>query len=177
MAQATPSVQERIEQARHRLVHRRYQSSANDLSEVPRAVIKNCGDAARGQSTRVESSTRPSFVIPKGKSDENMATDVADRVGMFRSWKRQHTQFYQLAPYLEATLTRGKKYGKSCSNGVTFSQMRIRLIGAAGRSPAGHGEISWAQAYGRRMRRFNLEVISVALIALVILIGLLSGTW
>jgi hypothetical protein len=106
-----------------------------------------------------------------------MAKDVADRVGMFRSWKREHTQFYQLAPYLEATLTRGKKYGRSWFNGVTFSQMRIRVIGAARRSPAGHGEISWAQAYGRRMRRFNLEVISVALIALVILIGLLSGTW
>jgi hypothetical protein len=96
---------------------------------------------------------------------------------MFASWKRQHTQCNQLALYLEATLTRGKKYRKSCSNGVIFSQMRIRLIGAADRNPAGHGEISWAQAYGRRMRRFNLEVISVALIALVILIELLSGAW
>ena len=55
--------------------------------------------------------------------------------------------------------------------------MRIRLIGAARRGPAGDGEISWAQAYERRMRRFNLEVISVALIALVILIELLSDTW
>jgi hypothetical protein len=31
------------------------------------------------------------------------------------------------------------------------------------------GEISWAQAYERRMRRFNLEVILLALSALTIL--------
>jgi hypothetical protein len=144
--------------------------SANDLSEVPRAVIRTV-------ATQREVSQRELNLLPHGKSDENMGKDVADRVGMFRSWKRQHTQFYQLAPYLEATLTRGKKYGRSWFNGVTFSQMRIRVIGSARRSPAGDGEISWAQAYGRRMRRFNLEVILVALIALGILIGLLSGTW
>ena len=32
-------------------------------------------------------------------------------------------------------------------------------------------EISWAQTYGRRMRRFNLEVISAALIALTLVIA------
>ena len=90
--------------------------SANDLSEVPRAVIRTV-------ATQREVSQRELNLLPHGKSDENMAKDVADRVGMFRSWKRQHTQFYQLAPYLEATLTRGKKYGRSWFNGVTFSQI------------------------------------------------------
>jgi hypothetical protein len=98
--------------------------SANDLSEVPRAVIRTV-------ATQREVSQRELNLLPHGKSDENMAKDVADRVGMFRSWKRQHTQFYQLAPYLEATLTRGKKYGRSWFNGVTFSQKRIRVIGSA----------------------------------------------
>ena len=35
--------------------------------------------------------------------------------------------------------------------------------------PVRDGEISWAQAYERRMRRFNLEVIVLALSALTIL--------
>jgi len=37
------------------------------------------------------------------------------------------------------------------------------------RIPVRDGEISWAQAYERRMRRFNLEVIVLALSALTIL--------
>ena len=36
------------------------------------------------------------------------------------------------------------------------------------RTPVSGGEISWAQLYERRMRRFNLEVILVALSALTI---------
>jgi len=55
--------------------------------------------------------------------------------------------------------------------------MRIALIGTARRSPVKDGEISWAQAYDRRMRTFNLEVILFAFIALVILTGLLSIAW
>jgi hypothetical protein len=55
--------------------------------------------------------------------------------------------------------------------------MRIALIGAAKRSSLEDGEISWAQAYEKRMRRFNLKVISLALVALVILIGFLSMDW
>jgi len=39
------------------------------------------------------------------------------------------------------------------------------------------GEISWTQAYERRMRRFNLEVVLVALIALALLIAWLFTTW
>ena len=41
-------------------------------------------------------------------------------------------------------------------------------IGAPRRIPVRDEEISWAQAYERRMRRFNLEVILVALSALTI---------
>jgi len=48
------------------------------------------------------------------------------------------------------------------------------LFGASGRTPVGGGKISWTQAYDRRMRKFNLEVVLAALIALMILItGLL----
>ena len=46
--------------------------------------------------------------------------------------------------------------------------MRTGFIGAARGSPVREGETTWAQVYERRMRRFNLEVISFALIALVI---------
>jgi hypothetical protein len=38
-------------------------------------------------------------------------------------------------------------------------------------------EISWTQAYEGRMRRFNLEVLLVALIALALLITWLFSTW
>ena len=55
--------------------------------------------------------------------------------------------------------------------------MRVALIGAVRRTPVRNGEISWAQEYERRMRRFNLEVISFALIALVILTEFLSIDW
>ena len=44
-------------------------------------------------------------------------------------------------------------------------------IGAPRRIPVRDEEISWVQAYERRMRRFNLEVIVFALSALTILIA------
>jgi hypothetical protein len=55
--------------------------------------------------------------------------------------------------------------------------MRIALNDVARPYPAGNREISWAQAYQRRMRRFNLEILSVALIALLIAIGFISIEW
>jgi hypothetical protein len=55
--------------------------------------------------------------------------------------------------------------------------MRITLIGAARRCQVRDEDISWAQAYERRMWRFNLEVISFALIALLISAGFLSIAW
>ena len=55
--------------------------------------------------------------------------------------------------------------------------MRIALIGAARRIAERGGEISWTKAYERRMRRFNLEVILFALIALVILIAFFLIAW
>jgi len=48
--------------------------------------------------------------------------------------------------------------------------MRIGLVGTTRRTSVSGGEGSWAQAYERRMRRFNLEVISAALLALALLI-------
>jgi len=44
-------------------------------------------------------------------------------------------------------------------------------IGAPRQIPVRDEEISWVQAYERRMRRFNLEVILVALSALTMLIA------
>ena len=55
--------------------------------------------------------------------------------------------------------------------------MRIALNGAARRYPARDGKLSWGQLYERRMRRFNLEIISVALIALLIVIRFISIDW
>jgi hypothetical protein len=55
--------------------------------------------------------------------------------------------------------------------------MRIELIDTARQTISRDRETSWAQAYERRMRRFNLEVISFALIALVILTQFLSIDW
>ena len=55
--------------------------------------------------------------------------------------------------------------------------MRIALNDVARPYPAGNREISWAQAYQRRMRRFNLEILSVALIALLIAIRFISIEW
>jgi hypothetical protein len=49
--------------------------------------------------------------------------------------------------------------------------MRTELIGTASRTPMRVREISWAHTYERRMRRFNLEVIFAALIALTLLIA------
>ena len=51
------------------------------------------------------------------------------------------------------------------------------LFGALGRTPALGRDISWTQAYERRMRRFNLEVVLVAMIALALLIGWGFITW
>jgi len=50
-------------------------------------------------------------------------------------------------------------------------------MGPARRTPVKGAEISWAQAYERRMRRFNLEVILVALSALTISIAWLFIAW
>jgi len=55
--------------------------------------------------------------------------------------------------------------------------MRIALNGAARRYPARDREMSWTQAYERRMRRFNLEIIAVASIALVIVFRFISIDW
>jgi hypothetical protein len=55
--------------------------------------------------------------------------------------------------------------------------MRIALNGAAKPYPTRDGEISWTQAYERRMRRFNFEIISVAFIALLIVIKFISIDW
>ena len=43
------------------------------------------------------------------------------------------------------------------------------LVGTARRTPVMGGETSWTQAYEKRMRRLNLEVIVLALSALAIL--------
>ena len=51
------------------------------------------------------------------------------------------------------------------------------LIAAARGSPVKDGEISWAQAYERRMRRFNLDVILFAFFALTLLINWLIIAW
>jgi hypothetical protein len=47
----------------------------------------------------------------------------------------------------------------------------------SGKASAGDREISWTQAYERRMRRYNLEVILAALIALMILTTGLFLAW
>ena len=52
--------------------------------------------------------------------------------------------------------------------------MRMALNVAARRYPARDGEIGWTKAYERPMRRFNLDIISVALIALVVAIRFIS---
>ena len=51
------------------------------------------------------------------------------------------------------------------------------LVGTARRTSAKGREISWAQAYEKRMRIFNLEVILGALIALTLLIGCSFTAW
>src|SRR5271166_5455001 len=68
--------------------------------------------------------------------------------------------------YLKGKVSPSKKVWESLiKQAETFSGMRIELIDTRRRTPAKVREISWAQTYGRRMRRFNLEVISAALIA------------
>jgi hypothetical protein len=42
---------------------------------------------------------------------------------------------------------------------------------AANQPPEGDEQIDWAKAYERRMRRFNMEVVLAALIALVLVIA------
>ena len=51
------------------------------------------------------------------------------------------------------------------------------LVGSVRPSSVKAREISWTKAYESRMRRFNLEVVLVALIALALLIGWLFNTW
>jgi hypothetical protein len=51
------------------------------------------------------------------------------------------------------------------------------LVGAARRPSAKGRQISWAQAYEKRMHIFNLEVILAALIALALLIGCSFTAW
>ena len=45
-----------------------------------------------------------------------------------------------------------------------------RSVAATDRPTAGAGRVDWVQAYERRMRRFNLEVVLGALIALLIVV-------
>jgi len=51
------------------------------------------------------------------------------------------------------------------------------LVDSVGRSSVKGREFSWTQRYESRMRRFNLEVVLVALMALALLIGWLFNTW
>src|SRR5271165_3007616 len=60
---------------------------------------------------------------------------------------------------------------------LVFGVKAHGLIGPARRTQVRGREINWAQAYKRRMRRFNLEVISVGLIALTISIASLLIAW
>jgi hypothetical protein len=55
--------------------------------------------------------------------------------------------------------------------------MRIAWISATRRNPVTDGEISWAQEYERRMRKFNLEVILFAVGGLAISIPWLFFGW
>ena len=50
-------------------------------------------------------------------------------------------------------------------------------IGAPRRIPVRDEKISWVQAYERRMRRFNLEVIVFALSALTLIAWLFIVEW
>jgi hypothetical protein len=52
-----------------------------------------------------------------------------------------------------------------------------RLVAAANRPPARGEKIDWAQAYEKRMRRFNLEVVLAALIALTVAIASFAFSW
>jgi hypothetical protein len=52
-----------------------------------------------------------------------------------------------------------------------------RFAVAANRPPAISEGIDWAQAYEKRMRRFNLEVVLAALIALIVAIASLAYSW
>jgi len=51
------------------------------------------------------------------------------------------------------------------------------LIREAKWTSEGDGKISWAQAYERRMRILNVEIILAALIILTILVVLLFTAW
>jgi hypothetical protein len=52
-----------------------------------------------------------------------------------------------------------------------------RLAVVANRPPVMSGGIDWAEAYEKRMRRFNLEVVLAALIALIVAIASLAYSW
>ncbi len=50
--------------------------------------------------------------------------------------------------------------------------MKARVfVGTVRQTPVRHEKGGWVQAYERQMRRFNLAVISAALIALTLLIA------
>jgi hypothetical protein len=51
------------------------------------------------------------------------------------------------------------------------------LVDAVRRASAKGREISWAQAYESRMRRFNVEVVLAALIVLAFLIVWFFSAW
>jgi len=55
----------------------------------------------------------------------------------------------------------------SISSGLEFWSVKANgLIGTANRTLESDQQFSWAHAYERRMRRFNLVVVSVALVAI-----------
>jgi hypothetical protein len=51
--------------------------------------------------------------------------------------------------------------------GLTWCPVKANgLVGTANRTPENNQQLSWADAYQRRMRRFNLLVVSMAFIAI-----------
>ena len=55
----------------------------------------------------------------------------------------------------------------SLSSGLKFWSVKVNgLVGTANRTLESDQQLSWAHAYERRMRRFNLVVVSVAFIAI-----------
>jgi hypothetical protein len=55
----------------------------------------------------------------------------------------------------------------SISSGLKFWSVKANgLLGTANRTLESDQQLSWAHAYKRRMRRFNLMVVSVAFVAI-----------
>ena len=55
----------------------------------------------------------------------------------------------------------------SISSGLNFWPVKANgLVGTANRTLESDQQLSWAHAYERRMRRFNLVVVSVAFVAI-----------